>query len=306
MDSEFSGAPPRRLWPWLLLVLLAFLGGLLAAGYALGHNARAAGLIGLVPQAEAQAAIARARRLAPAPAPSATAASAPIARGGAAAAESADTRAEIALLEEKVDAIETQARAATGDASRAEGLLVAFAARRALDRGLQLGYIEGLLRQRFGHDQAEAVATLLSAARQPVTLAELQTGLDAIAPQLASGESADQSWWRSLRQAFAGLVVIRRSGEPANRPADRVARAQRLIEAGQVDGALAEIIRLPDHRPAAAWIGAARRYLAGRGALDRIETAALLDPGTPPAGLPIAATAPSPAAAAAPASTPTD
>ena len=45
-----------------------------------------------------------------------------------------------------------------------------------------------------------------------------------------------------------------------------------------VDGALAEILRLPDHTAANSWIVAARRYLAGRGALDRVETAALLEP----------------------------
>jgi hypothetical protein len=51
-----------------------------------------------------------------------------------------------------------------------------------------------------------------------------------------------------------------------------------MLEGGQVDGALAEILRLPDHDAATKWIGLARRYVAGRGALDRIETAALLDP----------------------------
>ena len=60
----------------------------------------------------------------------------------------------------------------------------------------------------------------------------------------------------------------------------RRTRAQRMVEGGQVDGALAEIIRLPDHSAADKWVMAARRYLAGRGALDQIETAALLDPAT--------------------------
>jgi hypothetical protein len=54
-----------------------------------------------------------------------------------------------------------------------------------------------------------------------------------------------------------------------------------MLDAGQVDGALAEVARLTDHRPADKWIVAARRYLVGRAALDQIETAALLDPTTP-------------------------
>jgi hypothetical protein len=126
------------------------------------------------------------------------------------------------------------------------------------------------------------VATILSAAHQPVTLADLQNTLDAIAPQLSAGGAPQRSWWQSFRQELAGLVVIRRTGEPSSVPADRVARAERMLEAGQVDGALAEIARLPDHRAADKWVLTARRYLASRAALDQIETAALLDPGTPP------------------------
>ncbi|WP_454885942.1 hypothetical protein [Sphingomonas oryzagri] len=57
-----------------------------------------------------------------------------------------------------------------------------------------------------------------------------------------------------------------------------------MLEAGQVDTALAEVVRLPDHSVADKWIVAARRYIAGRGALDLIETAALLDPATSQGG----------------------
>jgi hypothetical protein len=89
-------------------------------------------------------------------------------------------------------------------------------------------------------------------------------------------------------------VVVRRAGEPSTQPADRVSRAERMLEAGQVDTALAEIVRLPDHASADKWIVAARRYLAGRGALDQIETAALLDPASAP-GAPDAPPAHAPA-----------
>jgi hypothetical protein len=47
--------------------------------------------------------------------------------------------------------------------------------------------------------------------------------------------------------------------------------------------ALAEVLRIPNHPAAAAWITDARRYIAARRALDTIETAALLDPRNPPA-----------------------
>jgi hypothetical protein len=277
MDSEYEfDAEPRRsrLWLWILLALLAaFAGGAVAMGYLVTHDARAARLLHLetADQAKAQAALAQKVTIKPVPMP--------VAKLAGTTDPQIATR--IDTLEGKVADIETQAKEATGDASRAEGLLVAFAARRALDQGVGLGYIEGLLRERFGGTQPQAVGTILTAARIPVTLADLQNGLDAVAPVLAAGGTPNESWWQSFRNELAGMVVVRRAGEPSTLPADRVTRAQRMLDAGQVDGALAEIVRLTDHHAADKWIVAARRYLVGRAALDQIETAALLDPTTP-------------------------
>ena len=50
-----------------------------------------------------------------------------------------------------------------------------------------LGYIEEQLRDRFGTTQPRAVAAILQAAREPVTIAELRAGLDGIAPELVTG-----------------------------------------------------------------------------------------------------------------------
>jgi hypothetical protein len=274
MDDDYS-ARGSRTWLWsLLLLLVAFVGGVAAMGYAVTHDQRTAHWMRMeaVDQARADADMARRIVIDRAPHPGAAPPS------SAPPVADPQTATRLSTLEDKVDDIEAQAKEATGDASRAEGLLVAFAARRALDRGTELGYIEGLLRQRFGESQPQAVATILSVARQPVTLADLQTGLDAATPQLSAGGEIRQGWWQSVRQELAGLVVVRRAGDPSNQPADRVARAGRRLEAGQVDLALAEIVRLPDHRAASKWIVDARRYIAGRTALDQIETAALLDP----------------------------
>ncbi|WP_019834260.1 COG4223 family protein [Sphingomonas sp. PR090111-T3T-6A] len=280
MERDYDPYERRsRAWLWaLLLVLAAFVGGAFAMGYAVTHDARTARMLHLqtIEQAQAQAALAQHVVVRPPPPAQPAPAGTP-----SAAATDPQMATRITTLEDKVDDIEAQAREATGDASRAEGLLVTFAARRALDRGVELGYLEGLLRQRFGNTQPQAVATILSAARQPVTLVDLQNGLDAIAPTLSASGVPQKSWWQSFRHELSGLVVVRRSGEPSTVPADRVARAGRRLEAGQVDAALAEIARLPDHRAADSWIVAARRYLSGRAALDQIETAALLDPGTP-------------------------
>ncbi len=276
MERDFDLYEERRsrTWLWILLLGLAtFVGGMAAMGYAVTHDARTARMLHLVSADQLRTNADLAQRIDVRPPQPTT----PAAAGGTTTTD-AQTGARLATLEEKVDDIEAQAKEATGDASRAEGLLVTFAARRALDRGVELGYIEGLLRQRFGGTQPQAVATILSAAHQPVTLADLQNELDAIAPVLSAGGAPQQSWWRSFRQELAALVVVRRVGEPSSQPADRVARAERMLEGGQVDAALAEIARLPDHRPADKWILSARRYLASRAALDQIETAALLAP----------------------------
>jgi hypothetical protein len=291
-SDDYPDERRSRTWLWVLIgLLVAFAGGMAAMGYAVTHDAHTAGWLHLESIEQAQAEKAMATHVVVQQAQQRIARQAAVAPPTPSQAQMAD---RVATLEDKVDDIQAQATEATGDASRAEGLLVAFAARRALDRGVELGYIEGLLRQRFGGTQPQAVATILSAAHQPATLADLQNGLDAIAPALSAGGSPKTSWWQSFRNELSGMVVVRHAGEPSAQPADRVSRAQRMLEAGQVDTALAEIVRLPDHSSADAWIVAARRYLAGRGALDQIETAALLDPATSPG-----APAPTPAAASA-------
>src|SRR3546814_2289937 len=137
-------------------------------------------------------------------------------------------------LEQRIAAIDTQSRAAVGNADRAEGLLVAFAARRALDRGVALGYIEGLLRQRFGDSQRQAVATIIPASRQPVTLEELQEGLQEVGEDPKEG-GPDQNWWGALKAERGGLVTVSKGGTPSTLPAERLRRATRRLESGQVE-----------------------------------------------------------------------
>lgn len=206
----------------------------------------------------------------------------------------------IGRIEARVETIDNRTRSASGNAGRAEGLLVAMAARRALDRGVALGVIEALLRDRFGSSQPQAIATVITAARDPITLDRLQDGLTRIAPQLAGG-GGGESWWQSTRRALGSMFVVRRGDTPSQLPEDRVRRALGQLEIGHVDGALVEVARLGDHRLADSWIAQARRYVAARRALDTIETSALLDsPGVaaaPPAI--VASEAPAATAAAA-------
>lgn len=189
-------------------------------------------------------------------------------------------------IETRIDRVAERATAAGDNAARAEGLLIAFAARRAIDRGLTLGYIEGQLRERFGATQPQAVATIIAASRDPVTVEELQLGLDDLAPSLASA-TADQGWWASLRGELASLVVVRKIGQPSPVPTERLRHAQRLLGGGQVEKALVEIARLPGRGRANNWMAAARSYITTQRALDVIETAAILTPRAPAAPPPM-------------------
>jgi hypothetical protein len=192
-------------------------------------------------------------------------------------ADTAPLERRVAQLDTHVKDIAERAEAASGNANRAEALLVAFAARRAIDRGLQLGFLEGMLRNRFGGSQPQAVATIITASRTPVTLEELRGEFDLIAPQLVGvGPKAD--WWAAFKRELAGLIVIRRDDTPALTPDARVDRARVSLNAGHVDRALAEVARLPARDLAEPWMATARRYISTHNALDLIETSALLTP----------------------------
>jgi hypothetical protein len=194
-------------------------------------------------------------------------------------------------IEARIDRVAERANAAGDNAARAEGLLIAFAARRAVDRGLGLGYIEAQLRERFGATQPQAVATIIAGARDPITLEELQLGLEDLSPALTSG-TGEEGWWPSLKSELSTLIVVRKIGEPSPVPTDRLRNAKRLLEGGQVEKALVEVARLPGRAKADKWMAAARRYIQIRRALDVIETAAILTPHAPPSPPPLLPEAP--------------
>ena len=256
----------------LAIALVAFLAGSAAMAWLLAQWPQGSRLLGIAPAAAPRIVTVVAR-------PS----TAPVAPG--------DVAGRIAQVEARLDRVDRVSREAVGNADRAEGLLVAFAARRALDRGVALGYIEGLLRERFAATQRPAVATIITAARQPVTLERLQQGLTELGPDLAASAPGDD-WGTAIRRELAALITIRREGSTSTVPAERLGRARDRLAAGQVDVALAEVLRLPGQQRAARWIGEARRYVAARRALDAIETAALLDPARVRSDAPAAPAAP--------------
>lgn len=192
--------------------------------------------------------------------------------------------ARVAELEQRLSRITLEAESASGNASRSEGLLVAFAVRRALDRGLSLGYLDAQLRLRFGDDQPNAVKTIIDTSRDPVTLEQLRAELDTLAPQLVGrGIDGSGSLWTGLRRELSELFVVRAAGTQSPRAAERLDRARRYLGAGQADLAIAEVEALPGAAAANDWLIDARRYHEARRALDLIETAAILEPRDSPA-----------------------
>lgn len=191
--------------------------------------------------------------------------------------------ARVAELEQRLSRITLQAESASGNASRAEGLLVAFAVRRALDRGLSLGYLEAQLRLRFGDDQPNAVKTIIETSREPVTLEQLRSELDAIAPELVGRNNDNGSLWTGLRRELGELFVVRPAGTQSPRAIERLERARRYLASGMADKAIAEVEAMPGAAAANDWLIDARRYHEARRALDLIETAAILEPRDSPA-----------------------
>lgn len=187
----------------------------------------------------------------------------------------------IAALEARVALLSQATAAGSGSSGRAEGLLLAFAARRALDRGLALGLIEGQLSNHFGTRQPRAVAMIIAAARQPVTLDGLKSELETLSPRLA-GNSPDESWWDGVTQSLSGLFIVRQADAPSTAPAERLTRASDAIALGRVDQALAEVARLPNRNLAADWMAKAKRHIEAYRALDLLEAAAIVGPGEPP------------------------
>ena len=191
--------------------------------------------------------------------------------------EKADlTPADVEELETRLAKIDARADNALQDASRAETLLIIIATRRAVERGLPLGYLETALQQHFASTQPKAVAQLVTNARQPVSLDQLQDDLDIIAPELVVPAASDGSWLNRITSSLDDLVVIRRADQPSEMPALKLDRARRALSHDRVDLAMKEVSGLPGAKKAQAWQAKARRYSMVRAALDTLEAASLV------------------------------
>ncbi|WP_066658378.1 MULTISPECIES: hypothetical protein [unclassified Sphingomonas] len=191
--------------------------------------------------------------------------------------------ARLESLDARLKATDADARVAASYAGRAEAMMLVFGARRALERGEELGIIANELRRRLGTAAPDAVATVLSASTEPVTLEDLRVAFDQIAPRLSTSQP-DDGWLSAIQRELSTLVIIRKQDAPSPHPRERLARARRLLGQGHVEAALAEVSRLPGAQGAESWMAAAGRYIATRRALDTLEDAAIEGKAQPVAG----------------------
>ena len=273
----------RSARPVVIAVVAAFALGAAVAGYGVWRFSEGQGVTSAARPTTAAAL--PPHTLAPGPTPSATTSeSARQAVQAVQAVKAVERVAEqqggldqrIAAAEQRIARIDLQTQAASGNAARAEGLLIAFSARRALDRGNNLGFLADQLRLRFGDAMPNAVQTIIAFGQQPITLDQLVARLDGLAPELTANNRRFS--WAQVRSEIAQLFVVRRESTPSPQPKRRLERARLFLQSGRVEAAVEEVQNLPGVVNAAAWIREAKRYAAAQNALDLIETAAVLEP----------------------------
>ncbi len=194
----------------------------------------------------------------------------------------ADATARLTALQQRLAELNQQAAAASGQATRAEALLVALATRRAIERGQPLGYLDTALRLRFGESQRQAVEQVTAAAQKPVTIGALTEEFIALEPRLVSGP-ANESTLDWLGRQVGSMFIIRHDDKPSPAPASRIARARAALAGQRVDMAISEVDGLPGKDAATDWLAHARDWVKTQNALAQIESAALAIPTpTPP------------------------
>jgi len=270
----------------VLAVLTSFVGGGLLVGWVMWYNLQpdhAGPPRAGAPEVVETGAAAPGAALSPAPTPSARPTSAEAAEAAEEAAEAVTRVAEqqggldqrLAAAEQRLARLDLQAQAAAGNAARAESLLIAFATRRAVERGAELGYLADQLRLRFGDQWPNAVSTIIAFSRDPVRLDGLVARLEGLGPELR--ESSEGPSWQSFKRELAQLFVFRRESTPSPQPQRRLERARWALEQGRYQNAIDEVKGMPGADNAAAWIADAERYAKAMDALEVIETAAVLD-----------------------------
>jgi hypothetical protein len=295
MESKYgSRRKPASSGRFLLAALASFVAGGALVGYVVWYNVQGSEpesvaivdgppALPSAPLVEGDPSPSPTSSISPSPSPLAEAVAA-LEGGDAEGAAEAVTRVvdqqggidqRLAAAEQRLARLDLQAQAAAGNAARAEGLLIAFATRRAVERGAELGYLADQLRLRFADQWPNAVSTIIAFARDPIRIDNLTARLDGLGPQLVERDEGIS--WERIQRELANLFVIRRESTPSPQPARRLERARIALEQGRYQNAIDEIRAMPGAEQAQSWIADAERYKAAMEALEVIETAAVLD-----------------------------
>ncbi len=294
MESKYgSRRKPASTGRFLLAALASFILGGILVGYVVWYNLEAdePEVVAVDGPPELPGAALIEGEPSPSPTAPASASPSPLAEAVAAleegdtqgAAEAVGRAAEqqggldqrLAAAEQRLARLDLQAQAAAGNAARAEGLLIAFATRRAVERGAELGYLADQLRLRFSDQWPNAVNTIIAFARNPIRYDNLTARLDGLGPQLV--ERNEGMSWERFQRELGQLFVIRRESTPSPQPERRLDRARIALEQGRYQNAIDEIRGMPGAEQAESWIADAERYRDAMLALEVIETAAVLD-----------------------------
>lgn len=170
---------------------------------------------------------------------------------------------------------------------QSEAMMIATAARRAVETGSPLGNLDGQLQQRFGAVAPAAVTRVINAAARPITLSALQSEFAEFGDTLLTAD-ADTGLWNNFQREMRGLFVLRRGPPTANAPVSRMDRARQFVSSGDIASAIDQIAPLPGAARAANWLARARTFVTTRQALDVIERAAIANAATPVVSTPAA------------------
>lgn len=296
MESKYgSRKKPASMSKYGLLGLVSFVLGGLLVGYVVWYNVRGSDDAVLVTDEQTPLAASASGSASPTPASSSPALANPSPTPlsetiTALESEDAEVAAQVvrnvaeqqggldqrlAAAEQRLARLDLQAQAAAGNAARAEGLLIAFATRRAIERGAELGYLADQLRLRFSDQWPNAVQAIIRFSRDPIRIDNLTARLDGLGPQLA--ERGEGMSWNRLQNELGQLFVIRRESTPSPQPERRLERARIALEQGRYQNAIDEVRGLPGADRAEGWIADAERFRDAMQALEVIETAAVLD-----------------------------
>ena len=191
------------------------------------------------------------------------------------------------LINERVDSldnrlaqIDSQAQQLSGNATRTEAMLIAFAARRAIDSGSRLGYIKNQLQTRFINSNADDVKVIIEAGDNPVRLSALQNQLENGARFLLQSDD-DKSTWDVIKKEISELIIIRPANSRPSQTEQRLAQIKMDLNNRDVKNAISKMEEMPGAINAREWISYARRYIKVQEALDAIEKTAILLPSGP-------------------------